>query len=248
MKQTIGFIALSVSLLSACAPQIQRATIPTQWIPSPNFGERRPNFVIIHHTIDETLDQALRTLINPHKEVSSHYLIGRDGAVYQLVDERARAWHAGDSLWGSDRDLNSSSIGIELDNNGEEPFADKQISSLLALLKDLRQRYAIPSENFLGHADIAPRRKNDPSRYFPWKLLAQQGFGRWCDKESPDAPPTSFNALLGLRALGYDIGDANAAITAFKRHFTPDDIDTGMTDYSRRVLYCLVQIPTNVMR
>jgi N-acetylmuramoyl-L-alanine amidase len=106
--------------------------------------------------------------------VSAHYVIARDGTVYQLVDERARAWHAGDSLWGGMTDLNSASLGIELDNNGAEPFPDVQISALLALLTDLQQRYRIPARNFLGHADIAPKRKGDPSPYFPWQLLAQR--------------------------------------------------------------------------
>ena len=160
-------------VLAACAPVPQRAGIPTEWLPSPNFNERKPNFVIIHHTSDATVDEALRSLTNPLREVSAHYLIGRDGRIIQLVDERARAWHAGESKWGADTDLNSASLGIELDNNGHEPFPDAQISALLRLLADIEARYHIPAANFLGHADIAPGRKVDPSRYFPWKTLAR---------------------------------------------------------------------------
>src|SRR5471030_1167693 len=120
-----------LTLLTACAPVPQRAGIPTTWQASPNFNERKPNFVVIHHTSDDTVDQALRTLADSARRVSAHYLIGRDGTIIQLVDERARAWHAGESKWGANTDLNSASLGIELDNNGREPFSDAQISALL---------------------------------------------------------------------------------------------------------------------
>ena len=195
----ISLLALSL-LLAACAPVPQRAGIPTTWQGSPNFNERKPNFVIIHHTSDDTVDQALRTLANPARSVSAHYLIGRDGTIIQLVDERARAWHVGESKWGADTDLNSASLGIELDNNGNEPFADPQISALLRLLADIKERYHIPAANFLGHADVAPKRKTDPSRYFPWKALADHGFGLWCDPPFAE-PPLAFDATAALSAL-----------------------------------------------
>jgi N-acetylmuramoyl-L-alanine amidase len=234
-----SLLALSL-LLAACAPVPQRAGIPAKWQASPNFDDRKPNFVILHHTSDDTADQALHTLADPMRSVSAHYLIGRDGTIIQLVDERARAWHAGESKWGADTDLNSASLGIELDNNGHEPFADAQISALLRLLADIRERYHIPAANFLGHADVAPKRKTDPSRYFPWKTLADHGFGLWCDPPFPE-PPTPFDAAAELRALGYDTGDAVAAMRAFKLHFVPDELSPGLTDRSRALLYCLYQ-------
>jgi N-acetylmuramoyl-L-alanine amidase len=233
-----SLLALSL-ILAACAPVPQRAGIPTSWQGSPNFNERKPNFVVIHHTSDDTVDQALRTLASPARGVSAHYLIGRDGTIIQLVDERARAWHAGESKWGADTDINSASLGIELDNNGSEAFAEAQISALLRLLADIRERYHIPAANFLGHADVAPKRKTDPSRYFPWKRLADQGFGLWCD--APVAPPAAFDATAALRALGYDTGDASAAIRAFKLHFAPDEPASTLTEHSRGLLYCLYQ-------
>jgi N-acetylmuramoyl-L-alanine amidase len=239
LVRTILVVALS-SLLAACAPAPQRAGIPGSWQASPNFDERRPSFVVIHHTGDDSADQALRTLSNPLRKVSAHYLIARDGGIIQLVDERARAWHAGESKWGADTDLNSASLGIELDNNGREPFPDVQISSLLRLLADIRERYHIPAPNFLGHADVAPRRKTDPSRYFPWKTLAQNGFGLWCDPPYPALPP-AFDATAALRALGYDTADAAAATRAFKLHFLPDEATPGLSDLSRGLIYCLYQ-------
>jgi len=234
-----SLLALSL-VLTACAPIAQRAGIPTKWQASPNFNDRRPNFVILHHTSDDTVDQALRTLADPMRPVSAHYLVGRDGTIIQLVDERARAWHVGESKWGSDTDLNSASLGIELDNNGHEPFADAQIAALLRLLADIKERYHIPAANFLGHADVAPKRKTDPSRYFPWKTLADHAFGLWCDPPFPE-PPTPFDAAAELRALGYDTGDAVAAMRAFKLHYLPDELSPGLTERGRGLLYCLYQ-------
>ena len=129
---------------------------------------------------------------------------------------------------------------MELDNNGREPFSDAQIASLLRLLADIRERYRIPAANFLGHADVAPRRKTDPSRYFPWKTLAEQGFGLWCDLPLPE-PPAAFDAAMALRALGYDTVDAAAAIQAFRLHFLPDEASPELTDRSRALVYCLYQ-------
>lgn len=232
-------VGIAAALLAACAPLPQRAGIPTVWYPSPNFDQRRPNYVIIHDTADDDVGQALHTLTDPLRQVSSHYLIGSDGTIYQLVDERARAWHAGVSKWGGDTDLNSASLGIELDNDGEEPFAPAQISALIALLQDIAQRYRIPAANYLGHADVAPTRKVDPSRYFPWKTLADAGFGLWCDPPLPEAP-AGMSTVLALQAFGYDVSDPEAAIRAFKRHFMPDDTTDEVTTDDRDMLYCLI--------
>ena len=240
LKATRSLLIVLALLLAACAPIVQRAGIPTQWRASPNFDERRPNFVIIHHTTNDNADQALRTLTDPARGVSAHYLVGRNGTVYQLVDERARAWHAGASKWGSETDVNSSSLGIELDNNGHEPFPEAQISALLALLADIQNRYRIPRTNFLGHADVAPRRKVDPSGYFPWKTLADRGFGLWCDPPFPDSPLPP-NDRVQLQALGYDVSNLDAAIHAFKLHFVQDGDLRVLTDGDRALLRCLLE-------
>lgn len=241
---TIRWAGLFAVLLAACAPLPPATGVAMQWQPSPNFDERRPNFVIIHATSNDTAEQALRTLTDPARRVSSHYLIGRDGRIYQLVDERARAWHAGESKWGATTDLNSVSLGIELDNNGDELFPDVQISALLTLLNGMRERYAIPAANYLGHADIAPRRKVDPSRHFPWETLARQGFGLWCDPPLPE-PPAAMDTTLALRALGYDVSAPEPAILAFKRHFVQDETTPELTDRARSVLYCLLSKVTD---
>jgi N-acetylmuramoyl-L-alanine amidase len=230
--------------ITACAPLQPAFTIVpgvrTEHRPSPNFDQRRPSYVVLHHTTDDTAEEALGTLTSAASRVSSHYLISRDGTIFYLVDEAARAWHAGESFWAGQRDLNSASIGIELDNNGIEPFGEPQIAALLVLLADLKARYKLPVTSFLGHGDIAPGRKVDPSALFPWRRLAQHGFGLWCDPPYPAAPAEVDTALL-LQAFGYNVWNLDAAVSAFKRRFLPEDPSPIMTERDRSVLYCLVQ-------
>ena len=141
-------------LLGACAPLPSYSRLPVVQHPSVNFNERLPSFVILHHSGRSETERALATLSNRGTDVSAHYLIGRDGTIYYLVDEMKRAWHAGDSWWGGPIDMNSASIGIELDNDGKEVYPEPQIAALLNLLADLKKRYAIPGINILGHGDI----------------------------------------------------------------------------------------------
>ncbi|MGZ8467433.1 MAG: N-acetylmuramoyl-L-alanine amidase, partial [Candidatus Binatia bacterium] len=230
--------ALLALLLGACAQLPEYTRLRVVQHPSINFNERRPSFVILHHTGNLEAKRALDTLSNPVLEVSAHYLVARDGMIYYLVDEMKRAWHAGDSWWGGPLDMNSASIGIELDNDGSEPYAESQIAALLALLADLEQRYGIPAKNFIGHGDIAPGRKIDPSVEFPWRRLAEHGFGLWCEPPFEPAPPgRDTGALLG--AFGYDVSSLDAAIGAFNRHFAGVE-SPRMTDEGRARLYSLV--------
>lgn len=224
---------------AGCARLPVYTTLPVEVRPSPSYNERRPNYVILHHSSNDTAQTALATLIDPARQVSAHYLIGRDGAIYYLVDELARAWHAGQSYWAGNTDMNSASIGIELDNNGDEPYPDVQIEALLALLADVKARYRIPAANFLGHGDVAPRRKADPSRWFPWKLLAAHGYGLWCDPPYPPAPAALDTGSL-LAALGYEIADPAAARAAFVRRFVPQQTAAEMDEEGRALLHCLV--------
>lgn len=147
-----------------------------------NFNLRKPNYVVLHHTAQHSIEQTLQTFTLPRTQVSSHYVISRDGEIYQMLNDYYRAWHGGVGKWGNDTDLNSSSIGIELDNDGFEDFPPAMINSLLDLLKVLKERHKIPDANFIGHSDIAPGRKVDPNPTFPWKLLAKEGFGLWYDE------------------------------------------------------------------
>ena len=208
------------------------------FVGSTNFNLRKPNFVIIHHTAQTSCAQTLRTFTLPRTQVSAHYVVCKDGTVYQMLNDYLRAWHAGLSKWGNVSDVNSSSVGIELDNNGFEPFTDVQIRSLIAVLDTLKKRHNIPTSNFIGHLDIAPNRKVDPNVYFPWRQLAERGFGRWYDDTSALTIPESFNHLQALRIIGYDIKDTVAAIGAFKRHFLQDSIPF-LNEGDRKILYHL---------
>ncbi len=194
---------------------------PDHFVGTTNFTMRKPNFIVIHHTSQENSDQTLTTFTLPRTEVSSHYLISKDGTIYHLLSDYLRAHHAGAGKWGNVTDMNSCSLGIELDNNGKEPFTEPQIASLLSLLARLKQTYNIPTANFIGHADFAPTRKVDPSIYFPWKMLAEKGFGLWYS-DTLKAAPEGFNPRLALRLIGYDTHDTTAVIRAFKRHYMQD--------------------------
>ncbi|MEO8774519.1 MAG: N-acetylmuramoyl-L-alanine amidase [Gelidibacter sp.] len=152
------------------------------WVGTTNFNLRRPNIVVIHHTAQDSVEQTLKTFTLIRTQVSAHYVIGKNGEIYHMLNDLYRGWHGGNSQWGSNTDLNSSSIGIELDNNGSDEFSPMQIMSLMQLLKDLKEKYKIPAANFIGHSDIAPTRKNDPNKTFPWKELAKEGFGLWYDE------------------------------------------------------------------
>ena len=234
-----------------------------------NFNLRKPNYVVIHHTAQDSVGQTLRTFTLPRTQVSAHYVIAKDGKVYHMLNDYYRAWHGGVGQWGNLTDLNSASIGIELDNNGFEPFPDAQIYSLLAVLNQLKNKYNIPAANFIGHSDIAPSRKVDPNANFPWKKMAEEGFGLWYDEDAvakletnsnfdpntanplieqilvvagiykPEIVPADFNPLEALKIIGYNISDPDAAIKAFELHFIQKDIDGVLNDHELAVLYNL---------
>jgi len=200
-----------------------------------NFNLRKPNFVILHHTAQNSCEQTLATFTTVKSQVSAHYVICKDGTVYHMLNDYLRAWQAGVSKWGNATDINSLSIGIEIDNNGFEPFTDPQINSLLQLLDRLKKSYNIPTANFIGHADIAPGRKVDPNRYFPWQKLAENGFGFWYDTVGIQVP-ANFDAMQALRVIGYDIVKPEAAIQSFKLHFVQADSTKTINDEDRKIL------------
>lgn len=204
-----------------------------------HYDVRKPSFVMIHHTSQANLAQTIRTFQLPHTKVSSHYVIGRDGRVVQMLNDYLRGWHAGRGKWGSITDMNSVSIGIELDNNGKEPFPDAQINSLLILLDTLKTKYSIPQKNFIGHADFAPGRKDDPNVFFPWQLLAERGFGIWYNPNYLVAPPMNFNPIDALKLMGYDMTNQEAAIKSFKRKYIKSDLTGILTEKDKAVLYDL---------
>jgi N-acetylmuramoyl-L-alanine amidase len=210
------------------------------WIGTTNFNMRKPNFIILHHTAQNSCDETLKTFTTVKSQVSAHYVICKDGTIHHMLNDYLRAWQAGVSKWGNATDINSLSIGIEIDNDGFEPFTEEQINSLLQLLDRLKKAYNIPPANFIGHADIAPGRKVDPNKYFPWQKLAENGFGLWYDTTGVEVPP-DFNAMQALRIIGYDIKKPEAAIQSFKLHFVQQDSTGTINDEDKKILVDLVK-------
>lgn len=232
-------VCLFALLLGACAHVPQRNPL-AQWVPSPNYDTRRPILIVLHFTEQHSVQQSLSTLRNRNssRRVSAHYLIGKDGRRYQLVADAQRAWHGGAGRWGTITDINSASIGIEMDNDGSEPFAPAQIDSLLVLLDDLCKRLGIARTQIVGHEDVAPTRKNDPGPWFPWKRLADAGFGRWPAADTP-AAPAGFDPWQALALLGYSIDNPAATLKAFHHHYRGNSAPT-LDAEDLRILYSLI--------
>ena len=235
-RQQARDFAKQLRLLPAM-DSLQPAAYP---VATTNFNLRKPNFVVIHHTAQNSCEQTLKTFTNPQTQVSAHYVICKDGTVHHMLNDYLRAWHGGAAKWGNSTDINSNSIGIEIDNNGFEIFTDAQINSLLHLLAFLKKQYSIPPANFIGHADIAPGRKVDPNRHFPWQQLASNGFGLWYDTTATKVPD-NFNAMQALRIVGYNTRDSAAAVYAFKLHFVQTDSSYMVTESDKKILADLVQ-------
>ncbi len=199
--------------------------------PSPNHGARRagqvPRLIVLHYTAMEGA-AALARLCDPAAEVSAHYLIGEDGRLFALVPEDRRAWHAGAGAWGPWDDVNSVSLGVEIANPGDAPYAHRAMMTLASLLADLLARHRLPPSSVIGHSDCAPGRKSDPGPRFDWRGLARAGLSVWPEPEAeaearapaPAPDPGRFRA--DLAAFGYTAPVTDAALlAAFRLRFRP---------------------------
>lgn len=190
--------------------------------------------IVLHYTVLDCA-QSLERLCDPVAEVSAHYLIDRDGTVLSLVDEGARAWHAGAGEWLGEGDVNSRSIGVELVNSGAEPFAEPQMQALELLLRELLDRHGLVPQAVIGHSDMAPGRKSDPGPRFDWRRLAAKGLTVW----PQPGEPRDFAA--DLRAFGYPEAAPEVLLTAFRLRFRPwacgplDDSDRALAAGLRRI-------------
>lgn len=203
----------------------------------------RQKYIILHYT---ALDEEKSVRVLTQQSVSAHYLVNDsdDKEIYQLVDENKRAYHAGISAWRNDRNLNDTSIGIEIVNAGYTTdatgskifpeFSEAQIRKIGALVKDLATRYNIPATNILGHSDVAPTRKQDPGPQFPWKKLYDaHGIGMWYDENAKQTfydsavledyavqmtvPSFVFKIQTALRDFGYDLNPTGVYDDATKK-------------------------------
>ena len=223
--------------------------------PAINFGSRADgkaiDMLIMHYTGMESGEAALDWLCREESGVSCHYLVFEDGEIVQMVPEKQRAWHAGESFWRGERDINSCSIGIEIVNLGHEfglcEFPDAQISAVMALSLDIIERNKIRPESVLAHSDIAPGRKTDPGELFPWARLHEVGIGHYIEPEpvgggrffqlgDDGAPIEALQSMLALYGYGIEIAGVydektRDVVAAFQRHFRAIKVD-GVADVS----------------
>ncbi|MFO1328352.1 MAG: N-acetylmuramoyl-L-alanine amidase [Rubrivivax sp.] len=241
MRRRAASIALAL-LLAGCAGG---PTIDTRHR-SVSQGPR-VDLLVIHYTALDFAD-SLRVLTQ--QEVSSHYLVDVDPpTIYRLVDEDRRANHAGVSAWDRRALVNTSSIGIEIVNPGPidtpegrryAPYPPRQIDAVVALVRDIVQRWGIPKERVVGHADVAPGRKQDPGPMFPWKRLADEGLALWFDEARAAALRSGFEQQLPpvawfqqrLAKLGYLLPQDGAldratrnVLVSFQMRFRPARYD-----------------------
>ncbi len=190
--------------------------------PSPNFGPRRdgarPDHIVLHYTAMPCAEKARDWLCKEEAQVSAHYVISETGTIWQLVDETARAWHAGAGQWGQVDDMNSRSIGIEICNTGAQPFPEPQMTALEGLMTGIMQRWSIAPEKVVGHSDMAPGRKIDPGRRFDWKRLALQGLAIWPSDRSGEGA-----FFQNAATFGYKVTEDNRdhVLHAFRMRFRP---------------------------
>ena len=224
---------------------IFRNTMKIKTEQSPNFSERSRlkksiKYVIIHYTGMQSEIESINRLKNFKSKVSCHYFINRKGVIIQMVKDNKVAWHAGKSKWKNIKNLNKNSIGIELVNRGHEfgyqNFSTLQIASLINLCKNLKKKYFIKNVNILGHSDIAPLRKLDPGKKFPWKRLSQFNLGRWYKNSKKKFRLTDRKKIenlffknlhkIGYRYFKIDKRDKKdrLIIKSFQRHYFPQNV------------------------
>jgi N-acetylmuramoyl-L-alanine amidase len=232
-----------------------RTSLPHRFQPSPNIEPRKgvaePDILLMHYTEMESAAKACDWLCDPRSKVSCHYLVDETGEIVQMVDEAMRAWHAGASSWQGETDINSRSIGIEIQNPGVRygyrGFPDVQMHAVIALSKDIIARNAIRPQRVLAHSDVAPGRKIDPGELFDWKLLHEEGIGHWVEPlpigegaglaEGDNGPEVEKlqRALTGygyrLPATGTYDARTRTVVSAFQLHFRQERVD-GIADRS----------------
>lgn len=174
----------------------------------PRINSEKPWLLVLHYTGMANGAAVVDWLCNPVSKVSCHYLIDIDGSIVQMVGEDRRAWHAGVSSWKGAVDINSASIGIEIQNLGHSAglpgFPAVQMQAAAALCLDIMVRYDFESQQVVAHSDIAPGRKVDPGEVFDWDYLAGRGVGQIVRAGTSSCGSTlAFQEML--QALGYGI-------------------------------------------
>lgn len=247
-------------LLVGCAsrPECELADgVNMEWVSRPRKGP--VTHLVIHHTATRN-DAALRILSgkDPATRVSVHYLVTDElePRIIEIVPEDKVAFHAGVSHWAGARDLNETSIGIEVVNldGNLHPYSEAQFAVIASLAADVVRRHAIRPENVLAHSDVAPGRKLDPGTLFPWRRLEREaGVGCWADpsdvavrlRSTPTLPLS--DVQIALARWGYDVpvtgkhDDATRrALSAFQRHYRPANVEGYADRESVAILLTLI--------
>ena len=213
-----------------------------EFLNSPNCEQRKSRkikYIIVHYTGMKSSTESLKRLQSKKYKVSSHYFINEYGKIIQLVKDHNIAWHAGISFWGSDKNLNSKSIGIEVQNKGQEfgyhKFNKSQVDAAVKLILYLKNKYQINDAFILGHSDIAPLRKLDPGYLFPWNVLNKKGIGLLPKKNESRKklnPSNIKNLQILLREFGYKITinglmdkETLRVIYNFESHYCPEELE-----------------------
>lgn len=213
--------------------------------PSPNQDERTApvSLVVLHYTGMRTGEAALARMRDPQAKVSAHVMVGTDGRVFRMVPDDRRAWHAGVAEWRGQRDVNARSVGIEVVNPGHEwgyeDFPEAQVGAVCRLVRAALDRFGLGPEAVIGHADVAPHRKEDPGERFPWGTLAARGLALppW-DGTVRAGVPEGADALRLLEGIGYPVtayGGA-ACCVAFQRRFVPAELGQGLSPATRAAI------------
>lgn len=203
-------------------------------VPSPNFGPRQaglsPSILLLHYTGMPTCAGAIDWLTREESRVSCHYAVDEDGRIAQMVAEEMRAWHAGESVWGGETDINSASIGIEIHNPGHDfgypGFPEAQLEAVEALCKDIIARHAMAPERVLAHSDVAPHRKRDPGEKFPWGRLAAAGIGHWV----APAPVVAAEAGMGVGVAGPLVAEVQTLFARYGYGIEPTGVIDSRTE------------------
>jgi N-acetylmuramoyl-L-alanine amidase len=166
-------------------------------VPMPNswwegFEPRRIeplSSLVLHHTAMDEDEECISLFLDPASFVSSHFLVGREGRLWQFVSLEHRAWHAGSSYLHGRSVLNRSSVGVEITGDGNRvPFTRAQVETVVRLTGVLTAQLGLEVPWIAGHEHVAPGRKIDPGVLFPWNEVVRRGLDL-AEKLRPLVPP-----------------------------------------------------------
>jgi N-acetylmuramoyl-L-alanine amidase len=256
----------AVVALAGCATPTTPGGVPIDLTHTSENQDSRVLFLVLHYTV-ANLPLSIKVLTARPHEVSAHYLVGdqEQPVIYQLVPEERRAWHSGPSYWRGHRQLNASSIGIEIVHPGfvtrpdgtreYVPFPPAQIEAVVALVKDIVKRHGIRPERIVGHSDVLPQYKQDPGPTFPWKRLADEGLIAWPNAERVAQQQALYAASLpdvawfqqNLAKHGFEVPQTGVldeatrnVLAAFQMRFRPSNYSGEPDAETAALLHVLV--------